>query len=198
MRGKSGNSPFLPGGLDDIVKAGDVRGKVSSSGIGNTAERHKNWLTVAPGLSRGLRLPQNVERDGEIVEDSNVHDDVLSSEALDLSQLATVCFLFTVENLKNGRTHASFFFLYQLSSPVPNEARRQEVPAANGDIDDLLPSSVCLLYLLHSHLILFVREPTSHHRLTLVFCAPRSSNIFKNAIGHMLLISRGLYLNMTF
>lgn len=111
MRGKSGNSPFLPGGLDDIVKAGGVRGEVSSSGIGNTTERHKNWLTVAPGLSRGLRLPKNVERDGEIVEDLNVHDDVLSSETLDLSQLATVCYLFTVENLKNGLTHASFPFV---------------------------------------------------------------------------------------
>lgn len=56
MRGKSGNSPFLPGGLDDVVKSGGVDGEDARMS-GNIIEQRSKLLTVAPGLSRGLRIP---------------------------------------------------------------------------------------------------------------------------------------------
>ncbi|KAF8524040.1 antiviral helicase [Gautieria morchelliformis] len=75
VRGKSGNSPFLPGGLDDVVNSGSVEWK-NSVGIGGKTDEHQALLTVAPGLSRGLRLPGEVDVDDESVEARSIirHD----------------------------------------------------------------------------------------------------------------------------
>ena len=55
VRGKSGHVPFWPGGLEDAV---------ISRGTGDISEEEKKQLrTVAPGLSRGLRLPGDPEED---------------------------------------------------------------------------------------------------------------------------------------
>ncbi|KAF7784214.1 hypothetical protein Agabi119p4_379 [Agaricus bisporus var. burnettii] len=51
VRGKSGYVPFLPGGLDDIIIPGE-----STTGT-------KQLRKVAPGLSRGLRLPGDEDDD---------------------------------------------------------------------------------------------------------------------------------------
>lgn len=52
VRGKSGYVPFLPGGLDNIIEPGEKK----SSSVNN-----KQLREVAPGLSRGIRLPWEVE-----------------------------------------------------------------------------------------------------------------------------------------
>jgi hypothetical protein len=62
-----------------------------------------------------------------------------------------------VDNLSD--MHLDMLVLGQLSSPATNGARHQEeLPSKNGNIDDLLPLSVRLLYLLYYHLILSNRE----------------------------------------
>jgi len=63
VRGKSGYVPFWPGGLDDPLVP-RIDGDISTTGRG--------LRTIAPGLSRGLRLP------GETTED----DDLLDLEGL--------------------------------------------------------------------------------------------------------------------
>ena len=54
VRGKSGYVPFLPGGLDSVKPADDVI---------DFQEGSSQLRTVAPGLSRGLRLPGQNEDD---------------------------------------------------------------------------------------------------------------------------------------
>lgn len=59
MRGKAGNVPFWPGGLED-----------PSSGIPDELEEEllgeaKGLRTVPPGFTRGLRLPGEDEGDAE-------------------------------------------------------------------------------------------------------------------------------------
>ena len=63
VRGKSGYVPFLPGGLDVLKPSNDVI---------DLPEGSAHLRTVAPGLSRGLRLP------GDGVEDAD-------SDMVDLS-----------------------------------------------------------------------------------------------------------------
>ena len=57
VRGKSGYVPFWPGGMDDIHKDG-----ISIHDLDETA---KGLKTIAPGLSRGLRLPGDETESGE-------------------------------------------------------------------------------------------------------------------------------------
>ncbi|CDO73133.1 hypothetical protein BN946_scf185007.g187 [Trametes cinnabarina] len=59
VRGKAGYMPFLPGGLDNLAPATDV---------GNLEEGSSHLRTVAPGLSRGLKLPHDGDDDVDIVE----------------------------------------------------------------------------------------------------------------------------------
>ncbi|KAL1661387.1 NUC185 domain-containing protein [Schizophyllum commune] len=60
VRGKSGHVPFWPGGLEDAV---------ISRGTGDITEEEKKQLrTVAPGLSRGLRLPGDPEEEETLQE----------------------------------------------------------------------------------------------------------------------------------
>lgn len=58
MRGKSGFVPFWPGGLENL--AGVTEDVAEKSG------QVKGLRTVAPGLSRGLRLPGD-EEDPDVV-----------------------------------------------------------------------------------------------------------------------------------
>ena len=65
VRGKSGFVPFWPGGLEDPVLATDV------SELGNDT---KGLRTVAPGLSRGLRLPGDAAEDEDILALENIRN----------------------------------------------------------------------------------------------------------------------------
>ena len=49
VRGKSGNVPFWPGGLDNVLN------DVTSTELDDLP--HQGLKTVPPGFSRGLRLP---------------------------------------------------------------------------------------------------------------------------------------------
>lgn len=60
VRGKSGHVPFLPGGLEDVI--------ISRDSVDMSEDEKKQLRTVAPGLSRGLRLP------GDPKEDTVLHD----------------------------------------------------------------------------------------------------------------------------
>ncbi|TFY63324.1 hypothetical protein EVJ58_g3329 [Rhodofomes roseus] len=60
VRGKTGFVPFWPGGLDDI--------KADTAAIDDLHEGAKGLRKVAPGLSRGLRLPGD-EADEDALED---------------------------------------------------------------------------------------------------------------------------------
>ncbi|KAJ3551432.1 hypothetical protein NP233_g13083 [Leucocoprinus birnbaumii] len=88
VRGKSGYVPFLPGGLDDIV---------APSKSGEDSVNSKLLRKVAPGLSRGIRLPGeeeddvldlNIDETGEGVEEPleeqangiTLDDEVVSTE----------------------------------------------------------------------------------------------------------------------
>lgn len=88
VRGKSGYVPFLPGGLDDIV---------ASIKPGDPSANDKQLRKVAPGLSRGIRLPGEIEDEildldidetGEVVEELfeeqvngiTLDDEVVSTE----------------------------------------------------------------------------------------------------------------------
>lgn len=79
VRGKSGFVPFWPGGLESL--AGVTEDVVEKSG------QVKGLRTVAPGLSRGLRLP------GEI-EDPDVVDELDALEQRDFNEdvEARICF----------------------------------------------------------------------------------------------------------
>lgn len=89
VRGKSGNSPFLPGGLDNLTQSRDGKGEDLSGISENATEGHQRWLTVAPGLSRGLRLPGMADIDNKSVEGGGV-DGIFASSTLDtVSQSAT-------------------------------------------------------------------------------------------------------------
>ncbi|CCM03670.1 uncharacterized protein FIBRA_05814 [Fibroporia radiculosa] len=57
VRGKAGYVPFWPGGLDDV--------RTEAGAIHNLNEQSKGLRTIAPGFSRGLRLPGD---------DAEVHD----------------------------------------------------------------------------------------------------------------------------
>jgi Ski2 N-terminal region len=95
VRGKSGNSPFLPGGLDDIVNSGSVEWE-NSAGISGKSDEHQRLLTVAPGLSRGLRLPGEVNAGEESVEGVDMNKYVYPSDTLNAARHFTtdvVCFL---------------------------------------------------------------------------------------------------------
>ncbi|CAA7264771.1 unnamed protein product [Cyclocybe aegerita] len=63
VRGKSGFVPFWPGGLDS--------GSVDSNNGPKVVKDIKGLRTVAPGLSRGLRLPGDPVEDTELVAISN-------------------------------------------------------------------------------------------------------------------------------
>ena len=56
MRGKSGHVPFWPGGLDDL-----------SADPSNSKSVSKGFRTVPPGFSRGLRLPDEIDDDHELL-----------------------------------------------------------------------------------------------------------------------------------
>ncbi|KAF8592772.1 antiviral helicase [Ramaria rubella] len=65
VRGKSGNSPFFPGGLEDVVGAGGLEnnGRVRSFQSQGGSPKLRS---VAPGLPRGLRIPGgSLETDGD-------------------------------------------------------------------------------------------------------------------------------------
>ncbi|KAI0323105.1 antiviral helicase [Amylostereum chailletii] len=69
VRGKSGYVPFWPGGLESLVPVRDEHDPPSGATV-------KGLRSVAPGLSRGLRLP------GEVVEDEAIAElDELSAHA---------------------------------------------------------------------------------------------------------------------
>ena len=57
VRGKTGFVPFWPGGLDDA--------RADTAAIDDLHEEAKGLRKVAPGLSRGLRLPgDDADEDG--------------------------------------------------------------------------------------------------------------------------------------
>lgn len=60
VRGKTGFVPFWPGGLDDA--------KADTAAIDDLHEEAKGLRRVAPGLSRGLRLPGD-EADEDAIDD---------------------------------------------------------------------------------------------------------------------------------
>jgi hypothetical protein len=79
------------------MKPWGVKGEGSSRATGTAAERHEKWLTVAPGLYRGLRLSGTEVTDDGVFAGADVHNDALTSESLDASHLVTevVCFYYT-------------------------------------------------------------------------------------------------------
>jgi antiviral helicase SKI2 len=56
VRGKSGHVPFWPGGLDNL-----------STDPSNSKSVSKGLRTVPPGFSRGLRLPDEINDDHELL-----------------------------------------------------------------------------------------------------------------------------------
>jgi hypothetical protein len=76
VRGKSGYVPFWPGGLEALASA--------ERGVDAMISGEKGLRTVAPGLSRGLRLP------GEVA-DEDVFDAVDDLEGLPAAVGLFVC-----------------------------------------------------------------------------------------------------------
>ncbi|KAF8510888.1 antiviral helicase [Hysterangium stoloniferum] len=108
VRGKSGNSPFLPGGLDEVVKV---------VGTGKGIDENQKLLRVAPGLSRGLRMP------GE----ANIDDE-------DAPQYGGDAAGYLNPQLTDGGN------IYGNAIAGPSQPESLEF-SGDGDIDDLLPST---------------------------------------------------------
>ena len=65
VRGKSGYMPFWPGGMDDIQK--------DSVDIEDLQRGSKEFRTIPPGLTRGLRLPgDDAEADEDLMAEIQV------------------------------------------------------------------------------------------------------------------------------
>lgn len=76
VRGKSGYSPFWPGGLDAIVTKSDDGGSKGSASEG------RGLRTVPPGLKRGLRLSTDKDRESTFSEQYNLDGDESTTESL--------------------------------------------------------------------------------------------------------------------
>lgn len=85
VRGRSGYVPFLPGGLDDIIKSGENE---------RSPVNKKRLREVAPGLSRGIRLP------GEL-DNKNLGLDVVGTEEGEEQFKEQVCSLSLRPSSKN-------------------------------------------------------------------------------------------------
>ena len=64
VRGKSGNSPFLPGGLEDIVKDDLIPTEADFHADGGRSGQM--LLKIPPGFIRGIRLPGEEPEEGEL------------------------------------------------------------------------------------------------------------------------------------
>ena len=121
VRGKSGHVPFWPGGLEDAV---------ISRGTGDISEEEKKQLrTVAPGLSRGLRLPGDPEEDETLQELEGIY----ASEDADISREVGVDCAPCREMLISWDQQAEAY----------NGHVEAEAPVAGStEIDELLPTTV--------------------------------------------------------
>ncbi|KZT72960.1 ATP-dependent RNA helicase [Daedalea quercina L-15889] len=107
VRGKTGFVPFWPGGLDDI--------KADTTAIDDLHEEWKGLRKVAPGLSRGLRLP------GDDADEDAIGD-------LEFAQNAQQIALHLED--KDAAPHAN-----------GDAELNGGVPGGPSDIDDLLPTT---------------------------------------------------------
>lgn len=76
VRGKSGYSPFWPGGLDAIVTKSD-----DGCSIGSASEA-RGLRTVPPGLKRGLRLSTDQDRESTFTEQYDLDGNETPAESL--------------------------------------------------------------------------------------------------------------------
>ena len=127
MRGKSGYAPFWPGGLDSLVARPDDPG--SHDGVTGT----KRLGTVPPGLTRGIRLLAEKNRDPASLDlfDLNGDENEAASPVNDPCSLWALCWLMDL----------------QQQTEVPSdESEKQHLPEALSgqlaDIDHLLPVTV--------------------------------------------------------
>lgn len=121
VRGKSGYVPFLPGGLDSLKPADDVI---------DFQEGSSRLRTVAPGLSRGLRPAEDVDPDLVGLTAARIAAPE-EREALVREHSASLNVADYVA--QNGQTYGS---LEEEDAPLGN---------GNADIDELLPTSVCIM-----------------------------------------------------
>jgi antiviral helicase SKI2 len=86
VRGKSGYVPFWPGGLEDpLVQNGDL-------------SVAKGLRTVAPGLSRGLRLPGESVDDDELMALEELQGSNHLDDAVSLLHIFTEPFLYNLRH----------------------------------------------------------------------------------------------------
>lgn len=124
VRGKSGQMPFWPGGLDEVL------GDLDAIGSG---ESTKGLKTIPPGFSRGLRLPGD---DPDVDDLDALRDDCEADEEVPL-----VC---------KQSAGGPFSRISQSSTGVHPTAPGPST--ALSEIDDLLPANVRISSALLPHI----------------------------------------------
>ena len=122
VRGKSGYVPFWPGGLEALLPEFEDADEV---------EELKGLRTVAPGLSRGLRLPgDEAEEDATLQELEGLQHDALQQHMVFSVMISSVLRMFM--RIQDGQVPQ-----YE-DAPMANGA----VGPGSSEIDELLPTSV--------------------------------------------------------
>ena len=118
--------PFWPGGLDDVLLP-------SSQALGSSGMPPSGLRTIPPGFTRGLRFG-----DGDEVDDDLVDLEWQAQNKTEQHDAKEVCNRFFLELYP----HSCY-----LQEPSVVDFEEPEQLLGSSDIDDLLPSTVCTVYL---------------------------------------------------